>query len=92
MQKRHLFNGFRPANKRRGPSLTTPAAARRERSGLWSAYATQRAGRGRKQRTEIGAYRGEEEAARAYDRFVLDTQGPRAITNFPAADYAGATP
>jgi len=63
-----------------------------QRSGLWSAYATQRAGRGRKQRTEIGAYRGEEEAARAYDRFVLDTQGPRAITNFPAADYAGATP
>uniref|UniRef100_A0A7S1SN43 AP2/ERF domain-containing protein n=1 Tax=Tetraselmis chuii TaxID=63592 RepID=A0A7S1SN43_9CHLO len=56
--------------------------------GLWSAYATQRGGR-RKHRTEIGSFVNEEDAARAYDRHVLETQGPSAITNYPAADYDG---
>jgi len=37
-----------------------------------------------KPRTSIGSFATEEGAARAYDRFILQQQGPSAVTNFPA--------
>jgi hypothetical protein len=40
-------------------------------------------------RVYLGVFDDEEEAARAYDRKVLEMRGANAVTNFPATEYDG---
>lgn len=61
-------------------------------SGRYKVYCSMDTGAGQKTKVKVGEFGTLEEAARAYDGFVLHTRGPGARINFPVEQYLHILP